>query len=152
MRKNFATRVPRPPPSDDIGAGQRPGGVEISDWTTADQGVGALLDLREPGSRHTGPVDNAAPGHPRARTWTLLGLAVAALVTLVAWVVLVRAAIGFGRDARAGESYGWAFLAVAALGAVACLAMALVLAFRMLAVLRGSPPARPKGGEHRAAR
>ncbi len=45
----------------------------------------------------------------------------------MAWVFLVRAAITFGREARGGNSTAWVFLFIAALGAVACLFLSLML-------------------------
>jgi hypothetical protein len=57
----------------------------------------------------------------------LLLLGLGALVALVAWGFLVWAAIDFGRSARGGDSGAWAFLAVASLGAVACLFLCLWL-------------------------
>lgn len=62
-------------------------------------------------------------------------LGVACLVLVVAWVVLVKAAIDFGRDARGGESSGWIFLAVASLGAIACLFAGLLVGTRLLVAL-----------------
>jgi len=43
------------------------------------------------------------------------------------WGFLVWAAIDFGRTARGGKSDAWWFLAVASLGAVACLFLGLML-------------------------
>jgi hypothetical protein len=70
----------------------------------------------------------------------------------------VYAAIDFGSSARGGDSRAWVFLALASLGAVACLFVGLMLVarlLRMLGVDRGAPdeppPARPVGGK-RAAR
>lgn len=51
----------------------------------------------------------------------LLLLGLGALVALVAWGFLVWAAIDFGRSARGGDSGAWLYLAVASVGAVACL-------------------------------
>jgi RsiW-degrading membrane proteinase PrsW (M82 family) len=92
---------------------------------------------------------------PRRR---ILALALAVLVTLVAWGVLVYEAIDFGSDARSGESTAWVLLAVATVGAAACLFVTLLLGARLLSLLTGSStpppaasPARPPGG-HRAAR
>jgi hypothetical protein len=57
----------------------------------------------------------------------LLLIGVGALVSLVAWGFLVWAAIDFGRTARGGDSGDWLYLAVASLGAVACLFLCLWL-------------------------
>ena len=82
-------------------------------------------------------------------------LALGITATLVAWGFLVWAAIDFGRQARAGESPAWLFLALATIGATACLFLTLILGSKVLATLRGAapppPPAAVAGG-HRAAR
>jgi hypothetical protein len=57
----------------------------------------------------------------------LAGIAAASLVALVAWGFLVWAAIDFGRTARGGDNQAWLFLAIASLGAVACLFLSLML-------------------------
>ena len=63
-----------------------------------------------------------------------LSLLLCALITasLVAWGVLVYAAIDFGTLARDGEAKGWLFMAVACLGAMACLFGGLMLAAGLL--------------------
>lgn len=61
----------------------------------------------------------------------LLLLAVAVTLALVAWGYLVYAAIDFGTSARAGEDGAWWFLALASVGAVACLFLALILVARI---------------------
>lgn len=69
----------------------------------------------------------------------LLSLGITLLV--VAWGYLVYAAIDFGATARGGESAAWAFLALASLGAVACLFVGLMLVARLLRELGiTSPP------------
>jgi hypothetical protein len=55
----------------------------------------------------------------------LLGLG--ALLAVVAWGFLVWAAIDFGRAGRGGQTEAWGFLALASLGAVACLFLGLML-------------------------
>jgi hypothetical protein len=62
----------------------------------------------------------------------LLLLAVGVTACVVAWGYLVYAAIDFGSTARGGDSRAWWFLAVASLGAVACLFVGLMLAVRLL--------------------
>jgi hypothetical protein len=94
------------------------------------------------------------PVGPPRRTILLLALGVTA--TLVAWGVLVFAAIDFGREARSGEPAAWALLVLGTIGAAACLFVTLLLGSRILAVLQGReqappPPVRPPGGR-RAAR
>lgn len=91
-----------------------------------------------------------APKPPRTR---ILVLALIVTLTLVAWGVLVYAAIDFGGEARSGEQVAWVFLAMATIGAAACLFTTLILVGRILTLVKGAEatPARPKGG-HRAAR
>ena len=65
----------------------------------------------------------------------LIAISAAALVSLVAWGFLVWAAIDFGRTARGGDEQAWLFLAVASLGAVACLFLSLMLVTMILRAL-----------------
>lgn len=58
-------------------------------------------------------------------------LAVAVVACVAAWVALVWLAISFGSSARSGESGAWPFLALAAVGAVACLFLGLMLGARL---------------------
>ena len=79
----------------------------------------------------------------------LLGLAVGVTVAVVAWGYLVYAAIDFGKSARGGDSRAWVFLAVASIGAVACLFIGLMLVARLLRRLgighhTPAPPAPPE--------
>ena len=60
----------------------------------------------------------------------LLSLAITLLV--VAWGFLVLAAIDFGSTARGGDSAAWGFLAIACLGAAACLFTGMILVGRLL--------------------
>ena len=79
---------------------------------------------------------------------------------MVAWGYLVYLAIDFGTSARSGQSSSWAFLALASLGAVACLFTGLMLIARLLRALgittapdEPSQPAPPRvAGGRRAAR
>ncbi len=67
-------------------------------------------------------------------------------LAVVAWGYLVYAAIDFGTSARAGDSTAWWFLALAALGAVACLFLGLVLVTRIsraVGLTRGPDPRTP---------
>lgn len=73
----------------------------------------------------------------------LLGLG--ALLAIVAWGFLVWAAIDFGRSARGGKAEAWWFLALASVGAVACLflgLMVLMVLLRSLGLLAGKQPHR----------
>ncbi len=107
-----------------------------------------------PVGRHSGEREEetayAAPRPPQAR---ILVLALIVTATLVAWGVLVYAAIDFGQEARTGESTAWWFLGVATVGAAACLFTTLLLGGRILSLVRGGEPtpSRVKGGR-RAAR
>jgi hypothetical protein len=66
-------------------------------------------------------------------------LALATTIAVVAWGYLVYAAVDFGSDARGGDTRAWGFLALAAVGAAACLFVALLLIARVLRAL-GTPP------------
>lgn len=63
------------------------------------------------------------------------GLVLVAVAAGVAWFFLVRAAIDFGRVARAGDSTAWFFTGAATIGATLCLLLLLVLVGRMLVSL-----------------
>lgn len=62
----------------------------------------------------------------------LAGIGAGGVVALVAWIFLVKAAITFGREARGGDGTAWLFLAIASLGAVACLFLSLMLVTLLL--------------------
>ena len=98
--------------------------------------------------KHTGEPTERRP-LPRRR---LLVLALGITLTLVAWGFLVWAAIDFGADARGGETLAWVFLALATLGATACLFVTLILGTKVLAVLRGETPHPRTAGGRRASR
>jgi hypothetical protein len=75
----------------------------------------------------------------------LIAVSVAALVSLAAWGFLVRAAISFGREARGGDGGAWLFLAIASVGAVACLFLSLMLGtliLRRLGIIEDKRPHR----------
>ena len=94
--------------------------------------------------RATAPSSYAAPAPPRRKVLILTLLVTA---TLIAWGVLVYAAIDFGGEARSGESTAWVFLVLATLGAAACLFVTLLLGTRMVTLVKGQQaPARPQGG------
>ncbi|MGY2873815.1 hypothetical protein ACVW00_001005 [Marmoricola sp. URHA0025 HA25] len=98
--------------------------------------------------KHSGAPAEPVP-LPRRR---LLGLALGITLTLVAWGFLVWAAIDFGARARGGESAAWGFVALATVGATACLLVTLILVSRLLATWRGEPEPRAgvPGGRRRA--
>lgn len=84
----------------------------------------------------------------------MLGYALGITVAVLAWGYLVWAAIDFGSTARGGDGRAWWFLALAALGAVACLFIGLMLVARLtrtLGAARETAPA-PRPGGKRAAR
>ena len=72
----------------------------------------------------------------------LLLLALGITLSVVAWGYLVYAAIDFGSSARGGDSQAWWFLAIASVGAVACLFFGLMLVARLLRRLGITKPAR----------
>jgi fatty acid desaturase len=104
-----------------------------------------------PMDRRTGTTGSAeAP--PRRPLRRILVLVLCVALALVAWALLVYAAIDFGREARSGEATAWVFLTLATIAGAACLLVTLLLGARALTLLRGGEvPARPRGG-HRAAR
>ncbi|HEV7875667.1 MAG TPA: hypothetical protein VGP00_03245, partial [Nocardioides sp.] len=72
------------------------------------------------------------PKRQRSLSPSLLGLAGGVTLAVVAWGYLVFAAIDFGATARNGDSQAWWFLALASLGAVACLFGGLILIARLV--------------------
>lgn len=74
----------------------------------------------------------------------LLLLALGITACIVAWGYLVYAAIDFGSTARGGDAQAWWFLAIASVGAVACLFVGLTLVARVLRRLgiSSGPPSR----------
>ena len=108
------------------------------------------------GSEHK----HAGPRRSARQSPAVLVLAGAVTAAVVAWGYLVYLAIDFGTSARGGESTAWYLLGIAALGAVLCLFLGLVLIGRLLRTLGITTPAenddeprglRPPGGR-RAAR
>lgn len=72
---------------------------------------------------------------PRRRSGfqpALLLLALGITACVVAWGYLVYAAVDFGSTARGGDPTAWWFLALASVGAVACLFVGLMLLVRVL--------------------
>ena len=96
---------------------------------------------------------------PRTINKTVLVLGAAMTVCVIAWGYLVYAAIDFGTAARGGaDSSTWLFMALACLGAIACLFVGLLLIARLMRALgitqpppSDDAPPRPVGGK-RAAR
>src|ERR1044072_5541863 len=65
----------------------------------------------------------------------LVLIALGITVAVVAWGFLVYAAIEFGGEARDADSEAWYYLAIAAVGATACLFVGLMLIARLLRAL-----------------
>ena len=82
------------------------------------------------GGKHSGARRAAHPPSSSGRRRLVLGVGCCLLV--IAWIVLVKAAIDFGRSARGGDGTAWIFLVVACLGAIACLFAGLLLGVRLL--------------------
>jgi len=78
----------------------------------------------------------------------VLAAALAITILVIGWGYLVWVAIDFGGDARDGNSRAWTFLAVSALGAVACLFAGLMVTARLFRLLGAtSDPTPHPGGE-----
>jgi hypothetical protein len=74
-----------------------------------------------------------------------LGLAVGITLCVVAWGYLVYAAIDFGSAARHdGKTEAWAYLGVAAIGAVACLFLGFMLVARFSRAIGFTATPEPK--------
>ncbi len=76
--------------------------------------------------------------------WSLLLLALGITACVVAWGYLVYAAVDFGGEARDGRDEAWTYLAVAAVGAAACLFIALMLIARLSRAIGLTAPPEPK--------
>lgn len=81
---------------------------------------------------------SASTSAPTSGLRGLLVPAVGITLAIVAWGYLVYAAIDFGASARTGNTAGWLLLALASLGATACLFVGLMLISRIVTQLRGS--------------
>ena len=109
----------------------------------------------------TGKRAGSRRGTRQPRTLNRGALLIGAAITLcvVAWGYLVYAAIDFGTAARGGSGdSAWMFMALACLGAMACLFVGLLLVARLMRALgiseapeKASSEPRPVGGK-RAAR
>jgi hypothetical protein len=108
--------------------------------------------------RHAGAArlgdDAARPDRSRS-PGVLLLLALGITAAVVAWGYLVYLAIDFGTSARNGDSAAWLFLAMATIGAIACLFAGMMLGARLVGRFRAdaAPLARPRvPGGRRASR
>jgi hypothetical protein len=90
-----------------------------------------------------------APKPKRSVQPRLLLLGLASLAALLAWAGLVWLAIGYGRDARGGDSGKWAYLAAASVGAVVCLFLCLWLGTALLRRVGILEDPRPRPQPHR---
>jgi len=76
--------------------------------------------------------------------------AVGAVASFAVWIALVTFAIKLGGPAKNGSGGAWFLLIVAALGAVGCLALTLMLAARAWELRAGTrPPSRVSGGRRK---
>lgn len=111
------------------------------------------MEDQAPGTRK-GSRRAARPSRALSRRTVALGAGAAAAG--VAWGALVYAGIRFGQSARGGDGSAWIFMVVAALGAVACLFLALMLGIQVARALgvapRSSSAGAPKGGRRAAGR
>ena len=84
------------------------------------------------GERGTGDGGGSrrAARSPRSVDTRALAVAAGAAVALIAWAGLVWTGIRFGQSARGGDGIAWILMAIASLGAVACLFLALVAGVR----------------------
>lgn len=94
--------------------------------------IGENAGVESTRGKRAGSRKAAAPSGSVRVTALLAG---ACLFLVIAWWVLVRAAIDFGRSARDGDGLAWLFLAVASLGAMACLFAGLLVGVRLLVAL-----------------
>lgn len=78
-------------------------------------------------------------------------LAAGITVSVVAWGFLVYSAIDFGISARSGDDRAWWFLALASLGAVACLFLAFMLLARLARTLGLTSAETPAPHRHAAS-
>jgi hypothetical protein len=109
---------------------------------------GTMRTMTTPGGRR-----RAAPARRELPKVRLAAHLAVALLTGAAWIYLVRAAIDFGGVARDGDGIAWLFVALATLGAIGCLLLAIVLVTRvlvMLGLVRDQP--KPPPAKRTAAR
>jgi hypothetical protein len=79
----------------------------------------------------------------------LVALGLGAFAALVAWGLLVWLAVDSGRAARGGDAGQWVYLAVASVGAVACLFLCLWLCTTLLRRVGILEDNRPREQTHR---
>jgi hypothetical protein len=111
--------------------------------------VSVSLTEKRPGGRR---VRRDVVARPRSGpVLHLAGLGAGAVLTGLAWLYLVGAAIDFGLLAVRGERLAWVFMLGASLGAVVCLVLMLALLGRGLRSVGVVSDYRPKraGGRRR---
>ena len=119
--------------------------------------MGPVATGKRAAPRHSGPArpEDPAGSGSRGPNGPLLLLALGITAAVVGWGYLVYLAIDFGTSARDGDAAGWWLLALATIGAIACLFVAMMLGIRLIARLKADAPPpgppRPPGGR-RAAR
>jgi hypothetical protein len=110
-----------------------------------------------PVGRHSGDgttrssAGSAYVAHGFARRRVLVH-ALLVTATLVAWGILVFAAIDFGAEARSGSPTAWLFLVLATLGAAACLFVTLLLGARLTTLVKAQQASPRPPGRRRAVR
>lgn len=107
-------------------------------------------DSTAPRGRHAAPRATNRPGRTSGRSTGRVGVllsAIAITCCVLAWGYLIFAAIDFGASARQGDQRGWLFLALATVGAIACLFVGLLLVARLIATLRTPPVNTPAGAD-----
>jgi hypothetical protein len=119
--------------------------------------MGPVATGKRAAPRHSGPARLEEPSGPGSggSNGPLLLLALGITAAVVGWGYLVYLAIDFGTTGRNGDGTAWWFLALATIGAIACLFVGLMLGMRLVTRIRAAapppPPPRPPGGR-RAAR
>lgn len=104
--------------------------------------------------RHTGTRRAATPARHRVDVRAALLLSAGLTLAVIAWGYLAWLAIDFGTTARAGNSEAWWLLALASVGAMACLFVGLMLLARLgraLGVAGSTRGTAPPGGRRRAS-
>lgn len=108
----------------------------MSTWEESREGAGRRSES-DPARRPSRGGARAARKHTRPREHShvlteLTSLGVGAILTGLAWVFLVSAAIDFGAAARNGRSNAWVFSLGASVGAAVALVLMLALVGRGL--------------------
>lgn len=115
--------------------------------------IGQDVRVTSQTGRHAGTRRTAATTRSRLDVRATVLLWVGLTLAVVAWGYLAWLAIDFGTTARDGNRGAWWLLALASVGAMACLFVGLMLAARLRRGLAGSANAAPAptGGRRRAS-